>query len=140
MPANPSLEQSTTRWQSLRQMILQPNILAIAISLGLHGAVAAALPLMGVNQESEGERILDSNVVELSADELAFFAPSATQEFGAGLGFNFERESHSTTPPSLSNRATFPPPPPQVALGNIAAPHLSNAGVIGMIQPPPHLP
>lgn len=113
IPANRSLGQSTTRWQSLRQMLLQPNMLAIAISLGLHGAVAASLPLMGLNQETEAERILDSTVVELTSDELAFFAPSATQEFGAGSGFNFEREMGSTTPPSLSNRATFPPPPPR---------------------------
>lgn len=112
IPANSSLGQSTTRWQSLRQMVLQPNLLAIAISLGLHGAVAASLPLMGLNQETEAERILDSTVVELTSDELAFFAPSATQEFGAGSGFNFEREFDSTTPPSLSSRATFPPPPP----------------------------
>ncbi|WP_159786721.1 hypothetical protein [Sodalinema gerasimenkoae] len=113
IPANRSLGQSTTPWQSLRQMVLQPNVLAIAISLGLHGAVAASLPLMGLNQDSEAERILDSTVVELTSDELAFFAPSATQEFGAGSGFNFEQELGSTTPPSLSNRATFPPPPPR---------------------------
>gem|GEM_PF-2778123 len=112
-PAHPNMGQSTP-WQRLRQTLLQPNLLAIAISVGLHGAVAAALPFIGLNQEeSQGDRILDSNVVELTSEELAQFAPAATQEFGAGAsGFDVEQNSDSTVPPSLSNRSSFPPPPP----------------------------
>ncbi len=111
-PVHPSTGPSTL-WQRLRQTVLQPNLLAIAISVGLHGAVAAALPFIGLNQESQGDRILDSNVVELTSEELAQFAPAATQEFGAGAsGFDFEQNSDSTVPPSLSNRSSFPPPPP----------------------------
>jgi hypothetical protein len=103
----------STPWQRLRHSLLQPNLLAIAISVGLHGAVAASLPFIGLNQDSQGDRILDSNVVELTPQELAQFAPSATQEFGAGAsGFDFEQNFSSTVPPSLSNRSSFPPPPP----------------------------
>lgn len=111
-PAHPRTGQSTPR-QRLQQTLLQPNLLAIAISVGLHGAVAASLPFIGLNQEPEGDRLLDSNVVELTSEELAQFAPSATQEFGAGAsGFDVEENLRSTRPPSLSNRSTFPPPPP----------------------------
>ena len=111
-PAHPNMGQSTP-WQRLRQTLIESNLLAIAISVGLHGAVAAALPFMGLNQESQGDRILDSNVVELTSEELAQFAPAATQEFGAGAsGFDVEQNFSSTVPPSLSNRSSFPPPPP----------------------------
>lgn len=111
-PVHPSTGPSTP-WQRLRQTVLQPNLLAIAISVVLHGAVAASIPFIGLNQEPEGDRILESNLVELSEEELAQFAPAATQEFGAGAsGFDFEQNFGSTRPPSLSNRSSFPPAPP----------------------------
>lgn len=95
--------------QSLRQMLSQPTSVGILISVGLHAVVVASIPFLAQSNEAERDRRLDANVVELTPQELQQFAPSATQEFGLPSQ-NFEFDGN--LPPSLSNRPSFPPPPP----------------------------